>query len=119
MAVPGLSSVLSLPTFNLPAYSSATASTVGDIARQGPHHGAQKSTNTGTSEFNTSWSKAPSLKFSVLLPAILCFVTVSVFMMLETGLGMQLLGIAATAIRKALYTQRRRHPMRNPGPFRC
>jgi hypothetical protein len=30
------------------------------MALQGPHHGAQKSTNTGFSAFNTSASKLPS-----------------------------------------------------------
>jgi hypothetical protein len=56
------SSVFILPILTLPAYSVARASTAGAIARQGPHQGAQKSTNTGTSELRTSWSKAPSVK---------------------------------------------------------
>src|SRR5271170_4444194 len=70
MAVAELSSVFSLPTLILPTYSDATASTVGDMARQGPHHGAQKSTKTGTSAFRTSWSNAASVKVRVLSLAI-------------------------------------------------
>src|ERR1700728_4821964 len=70
MAVAELSSVFSLPTFILPANSDATASTVGDMARQGPHQGAQKSTKTGISAFRTSWSNAASVKVRVLSPAI-------------------------------------------------
>src|SRR5579864_2906535 len=70
MAVPGLSSVFNFPTFTLPAYSVAMASTVGAMALQGPHQGAQKSTNTGVSDLSTSWSKAPSVKVSVFSAAI-------------------------------------------------
>src|SRR3712207_5132961 len=39
-----------LPTRTLPAYSSASASTWGAMARQGAHHTAQKSTSTGSFE---------------------------------------------------------------------
>src|SRR6476660_4274546 len=70
MAVPGLSSVFSFPTFTLPAYSLARASIVGPMALQGPHQGAQKSTSTGVSDFSTSWSKAPSVKVSVFSAAM-------------------------------------------------
>src|SRR6185312_9186138 len=70
MAVPGVSSVFSFPTFTLPAYSVARASIVGPIALQGPHQGAQKSTKTGVSDFSTSWSKAPSVKVSVFSAAM-------------------------------------------------
>ena len=38
---------------------------VGAIALQGGHQDAQKSTKTGTSEPNTSFSKDPSVKFNV------------------------------------------------------
>ncbi len=40
------SSVLTLTTLILPAFSSASCSSTGPSARQGPHHGAQKSTST-------------------------------------------------------------------------
>src|ERR1700722_10511054 len=39
--------------------------------RQGPHHSAQKSTSTGTSEFNTSMSQVASVNVKVLTPDIL------------------------------------------------
>src|SRR5579863_10025959 len=70
MAVLPLESTSSLPTFTLPAYSLATTSIVGAICRQGPHHSAQKSTKTGTSDRNTSWSNVESVKLSVFKPAI-------------------------------------------------
>src|ERR1700690_98934 len=40
------------------------------MARQGPHHVAQKSTSTGLSDFNTSWSKFASVTSTIPLPAI-------------------------------------------------
>src|ERR671932_670557 len=57
----GLSSTLSLTTRAVPAYFSATASTVGVRARQGAHHSAQKSTSTGAFDCKTSCSKLLSL----------------------------------------------------------
>src|ERR687897_1926872 len=44
-------------TFTEPSYSAAIWSITGATCLQGPHHAAQKSTNTGTSEFKTSSSK--------------------------------------------------------------
>src|SRR4051812_48673558 len=41
------SSVLTLTTLTLPSFSSASCSSTGPSARQGPHQGAQKSTSTG------------------------------------------------------------------------
>src|SRR5690348_17814072 len=38
--------------------------------RHGPHHSAQKSTSTGTSEFRTSLSQLASVKVRVFAPAI-------------------------------------------------
>src|ERR1044071_4163792 len=70
MATCPLSSTFSLPILALPSYSDATASMVGVICRQGPHHSAQKSTSTGTADCSTSWSKPPSVKVSVFCPAI-------------------------------------------------
>src|SRR6185503_2303868 len=42
------SSTFSLTTLRCPACSVASRSTAGETMRQGPHHGAQKSTTTGT-----------------------------------------------------------------------
>src|SRR5204862_7911390 len=57
----GLSSTFSFTTRALPAYFSATASTVGANMRQGAHHSAQKSTSTGRSDDKTSFSNEASL----------------------------------------------------------
>src|SRR5690606_29706891 len=46
-AISGLSSELTLTSLTLPANSAATFSMIGPSMRQGPHHGAQKSTTTG------------------------------------------------------------------------
>lgn len=54
VAMPGLSSVFNFKQRTLPAYCLASSSISGAIMRQGPHHGAQKSTNTGTELSNTS-----------------------------------------------------------------
>src|ERR1700730_18370420 len=54
-----------------PRYSPASSSTIGAIARQGPHHAAQKSTSTGLSDFSTSESKFASVTSTVPLLAIL------------------------------------------------
>src|ERR1035437_6292659 len=70
MAVPPLASTSSLPTLALPAYSPATTSIVGAICRHGPHHSAQKSTKTGTSDRSTSGSNVASEKLNVFSPAI-------------------------------------------------
>src|SRR5713226_1487914 len=48
LASDGLSSTLTLASTNSPAYSSASFSSTGPRTRQGPHHGAQKSTRMGT-----------------------------------------------------------------------
>jgi len=44
----GFSSTLTLTTLSEPARSPASCSRTGSTIRQGPHHGAQKSTRTGT-----------------------------------------------------------------------
>src|SRR5580692_10941105 len=59
------------PILILPWYSVASSSTMGAIARQGPHHVAQKSTSTGVSDFSTSWSKFESVTSIIPLPAII------------------------------------------------
>src|SRR6478752_3655181 len=43
---------------------------MGARARQGPHQAAQKSTNTGCSDFRTSWSKFASVTSKIPLLAI-------------------------------------------------
>src|SRR5216683_1213323 len=71
MGVALLRSTSILPIVTLPAYSVASSSTMGAIARQGPHQAAQKSSRTGVSDFRTSWSKFASLTSIIPLPAIL------------------------------------------------
>src|SRR5688572_7386118 len=68
-AVAGCSSTLSLVTFSFPSYSPAISSTIGAIDRHGPHHGAQKSTSTGTLLWITSTSKLLS-PTSVIFPTM-------------------------------------------------
>src|SRR3954470_12090014 len=58
----GFSSTLSLPTVTLPAYSVASASTVGPRRLQGPHHSAQKPTSTEPLDLITVSSKLLSVK---------------------------------------------------------
>src|SRR6185312_10107871 len=53
----GLSSTFSFTMVALPAYFSATATSVGARARHGPHHSAQKSTSTGVLDSNTSFAR--------------------------------------------------------------
>src|SRR5882724_7371029 len=60
-AVAGLSSTFNFTTVAVSLNCWATASTVGVNIRQGAHHSAQKSTNTGLPDFSTSCSKDPSL----------------------------------------------------------
>src|ERR1043166_5372993 len=47
-------------TFSLPAYSPASSSTTGAIARHGAHQGAQKSIRTGVELWSTSRSNESS-----------------------------------------------------------
>ena len=65
VAIEGDSSVFNFTAFNFPEYSSANWSIRGAIIRHGPHHGAQKSTRTGTSDFNTSCSNVWSFTTEV------------------------------------------------------
>src|SRR4028118_1560985 len=57
----GFSSTLTLPILTLPSYSLDNSSITGPIARQGPHHSAQKSTTVNLSELNTSVWKFESV----------------------------------------------------------
>ena len=57
----GLASTSTLTNLTLSPKSVATSSTIGAIWRQGPHHSAQKSMTTGTSDLRTSSSKVASV----------------------------------------------------------
>src|SRR5258705_8993302 len=63
--IDGLSSTFTLTTRAVAAYFSATAATVGSNMRQGAHQVAQKSTSTGLSDCNTSFSKLLSFTSSI------------------------------------------------------
>src|ERR1044071_8576912 len=52
--MPGPASTSSFATLTRPEYSPASSSITGEIMRQGPHHSAQKSMRTGTSDSTTS-----------------------------------------------------------------
>ena len=55
------SSIFSFATRTRPAISAASLSIVGASIRQGPHHGAHKSTSTGNGERSTSPAKVLSV----------------------------------------------------------
>ena len=55
---------------------------MGPMSLQGPHHSAQKSTNTGTLDLTTSLSKLPSVILSTLVPIFY----LSFYSELETGI---------------------------------
>src|ERR1700712_6152063 len=59
--MPGLLSTFTLATTAVSAYSFDISSTTGPTILQGPHHSAQKSTNTGLSDLSTSSSKFASV----------------------------------------------------------
>src|SRR3989344_3526130 len=63
--MPGCSSTFSFPIFTW-VISWESSSIAGSIIRHGPHHGAQKSTNTGVSLFNPSCSKFASVNSSAI-----------------------------------------------------
>src|SRR5687767_8243883 len=65
--VPGFSSMLILAIVSLSLRSPAMSSSAGAIARQGPHHSAQKSTRTGLPAFNTSLSNDASVTLVVFI----------------------------------------------------
>src|SRR5215208_1345508 len=60
-------STFTLATFTAPSYSSAIRSMTGATNRHGPHHAAQKSTRTGTSERATSLSNVAAVSSIGLL----------------------------------------------------
>src|ERR1700760_3008210 len=57
-AISGFSSILILTSFTAPLAASTAASSDGPSVLQGPHHGAQKSTITGTSRLAVMTSAA-------------------------------------------------------------
>src|SRR5699024_3668512 len=61
----GFSSTFIFANVNLPAYSPASSSSTGATILHGPHHSAQKSTNTGPEADNTSCWKLSSLTFTI------------------------------------------------------
>src|SRR5262245_64184827 len=61
----GNASVLTLTTTKRPAFDAATFASSGATIRQGPHHGAQKSTTTGSPALLTRASKTASLGTSM------------------------------------------------------
>src|SRR5690554_3339811 len=78
------SSTLTLTTLSLSPSSLLTSSTTGATMRQGPHHSAQKSTNTGWSELSTSCSNsAPVISLAILI--ILPKIFFNVFSCTESG----------------------------------
>src|SRR5918994_5420913 len=67
VGVSGLSSMLTLATRIWPFFSVARSSRKGAIVLQGPHHSAQKSTTTGTSDLRTSASNAESVVWMIVI----------------------------------------------------
>src|SRR5207302_9987744 len=63
-------SIFILVTLTLPLKLLATSSTMGAMALQGPHQGAQKSMSTGASFLRTSCSKFASVTSMMPLDAI-------------------------------------------------
>jgi hypothetical protein len=59
-ATRGASSTLTLTALRRPANSRAACSTPGATIRQGPHHGAHRSSSTGRLAAVTTWSKSSS-----------------------------------------------------------
>jgi hypothetical protein len=55
----------SCPTFTRPAYVRASSATTGASARQGGHHVAPKSINTGEGDRITSASKLESVNVAI------------------------------------------------------
>src|SRR5690554_7857252 len=64
-------STSTFPTTALPSYSLLISSMIGPTILQGPHQTAQKSTNTGLSDFKTTSSKVAS----VISKAIILFLS--------------------------------------------
>jgi hypothetical protein len=69
VAISGIASVLTFARRAMGSSSRAAASNSGAMARQGPHHAAQKSTSTGNSVLPIIRSKASVLLSSMGRPA--------------------------------------------------
>jgi hypothetical protein len=67
IAILASSSVFNLTILSLAPYSFEISSKIGPTARHGPHHSAQKSTNTGVLLFNTTDSKSAVVTFVVAI----------------------------------------------------
>src|SRR5580658_8708462 len=100
MGVALLESTSILPILILPWYSVASSSTMGAMARQGPHQVAQKSTRTGLSDFKTSWSKFASVTSTIPLPAIFFLLVVKRRAIGGAAMGAALPGDRMSASRK-------------------
>src|SRR5579871_395935 len=81
----GLWSTFTLPTLILPLYSFDNSSMTGPIARQGPHHSAQKSTTVNLSEEITFSWKLVSVSSNAIM-RVLCFVEYFCFLNPDTNL---------------------------------
>ena len=80
------SAMLSLGGQVLGFSSAASSSMTGESIRQGPHHGAQKSTSTGLSARRTSFSKLLVVMVSIIKSSYFCVkscVSISVIVMCE------------------------------------
>jgi hypothetical protein len=74
-------STFTLTKLTLSEYSFAISSTIGATALHGPHHGAQKSTKTGTLDFATLFSQSLlsisfTWCFSVAVLFIVCLTSI-------------------------------------------
>src|SRR5215207_2879372 len=78
-------STFTLATFREPSYSSAIRSITGATNRHGPHHAAQKSTRTGTSERRTSLSNVAAVSSIGLLILSVSLLSSSVPLLLTTS----------------------------------
>ena len=67
IAIAPSSSVFNLTIFNLSPCSLEISSKIGPTARHGPHHSAQKSTNTGVVLFKTTCSKSAAVTLVVAI----------------------------------------------------
>src|SRR6476661_501289 len=76
----GFSSTFTLPTLTFPSYSFDSSSITGPIARQGPHHSAQKSITA-----NLSDSKTCSLKFASVNSCAMFIILEFIFIVVDTG----------------------------------
>ena len=66
IATSSFSSTSHLPTTILPSKSSANSEIIGATMRQGPHHGAQRSTTKGKEPFLYSWKFAVVIVTSII-----------------------------------------------------